>query len=147
VTDAPTASLDAGGPAAVTRQDIRRLLALFYARVREDAVLGPVFTRAVGTSDRAWAAHLARIEEFWAQVVLRDGRYGGNPFQAHLRLLPELEPAMFDRWLGLFGGACAEALETGAALFLARAEAIARSLRLGLFDRLPARPAAPTPPG
>lgn len=133
-----------GVPPPATREDIRRLLALFYARVREDAVLGPVFARAVGDSDRAWAAHLARIEEFWAQVVLRSGRYDGNPFQAHANLLPELEPAMFDRWLGLFRQACAEALEPGAAaLFVDRAEAIARSLRLGLFDRLPARAVPP----
>jgi len=141
VTDTPTTNPD--GP-VVTREDIGRLLALFYARVREDAVLGPVFARAVGTSDQEWAAHLARIEEFWAQVVLRSGRYNGTPFMAHFRLLPELEPAMFDRWLGLFGEACAEALEPGAAaLFRDRAAAIARSLRLGLFDRLPARLAAP----
>lgn len=122
----------------VSRDDIRRLLALFYGRARADAVLGPVFARAVGPAEEAWAAHLSRIEEFWAQVVLRDGRYDGNPLQAHANLLPELEPAMFDRWLRLFGEACAEALEPdAAALFQARAEAIARSLRLGLFDRLP----------
>lgn len=128
----------------VEREDIRRLLALFYGRAREDAVLGPVFARAVGATDEAWAAHLARIEEFWAQVMLRSGRYDGNPLQAHANLLPELESAMFDRWLGLFGEACAEALAPdAAALFLARAEAIARSLRLGLFDRLPAALNAP----
>ena len=126
--------------APVTEGDIRRLLAAFYARVRTDEELGPIFAAAVGTTDEDWAPHLARLQDFWSQVMLRGGRYTGNPYQAHLRLLPELRPEMFGRWLALFDAACAETLPPeAAASFRDRAAAIARSLRMGLFEPLPVR--------
>ncbi len=119
--------------------DIRRLLGLFYGRVRQDAVLGPVFAGAVGTTDEDWARHLARIGDFWSSAMLRSGRYRGDPFSTHARL-PNLEPAMFDRWLGLFHSSCDELFDPSlAGAFRERADRIARSLRIGLFERLPAR--------
>ncbi len=123
----------------ITEQAIHRLVGRFYARARRDELLGPVFARAIGESDAAWAAHLARLSDFWSSVMLTSGRYHGDPFSAHLRL-PALEPAMFDRWLALFGETCAELFEPDVAdAFRERAERIARSLRMGLFERLPAR--------
>jgi hemoglobin len=132
------------GPASsvggrITDEAIHRLVDCFYARARCDEVLGPVFSHAIGESDVAWAAHLARLSDFWCSVMLTSGRYHGDPFSAHLRL-PALEPAMFDRWLALFGETCAELFEPGVAdAFRERAERIARSLRMALFERLPAR--------
>jgi len=133
-----------GASGLVTEDAIRQLLALFYGRVRRDPQLGPVFARAVGTEDADWAPHLARLADFWSSAMLRSGRYHGDPFSMHLRL-PDLEPAMFDRWLALFGESCAEAFEPDLAeAFRERAERIAQSLRMGLFERLPA-PAARRP--
>ena len=133
----------------MTEDGIRQLLAAFYGRVRGDNVLGPVFARAVGTTDADWAPHLARLADFWSSVMLRSGRYHGDPFSAHMRL-PDLEPAMFERWLGLFHETCGELFEPEVAgAFRERAERIARSLRMGLFERLPARagrPEAAPPP-
>ena len=123
-----------------TEEDIRRLLGAFYARVRADDDLGPVFAAAVGTTDEEWAPHLGRLQDFWSQVMLRHhgGRYRGDPFGAHRRLLPELRPEMFARWLALFDAACAETLAPdAAAAFRERAAAIARSLRAGLFGQPP----------
>ncbi len=126
-----------GATGRATEDGIRRLLELFYDRVRHDAQLGPVFARAVGTTDAEWTPHLARLTDFWSSVMLRSGRYHGDPFSVHLRL-PDLEPAMFDRWLALFGESCAEVLEPDAAdAFRERAGRIASSLRMGLFERLP----------
>ncbi len=123
----------------VTEESIHRLAGRFYARARRDELLGPVFARAIGESDVAWAAHLARLSDFWSSVMLTTGRYHGDPFSAHLRL-SALQPAMFDRWLALFGETCAELFEPDVAdAFRERAERIARSLRMGLFERLPAR--------
>ena len=111
----------------------------FYARARRDELLGPVFARAIGESDEAWAAHLARLADFWSSVMLRSGRYHGDPFSVHLSL-SDLEPVMFDRWLALFGETCAEMFDPDLAdAFRDRAERIARSLRMGLFEKLPAR--------
>ncbi len=120
-------------------EEIRRLVDRFYARVRCDAVLGPVFARALGDGGAAWEAHLARLRDFWSSVMLRSGRYHRDPFSAHLRL-PDIAPEMFGRWLTLFGETCAEIFEPEmAAAFYGRAERIACSLRMGLFERLPAR--------
>lgn len=128
-------------PAAAppTEAAISALVETFYAQIRRDPVLGPVFHRAIGEDDAAWAAHLARLKDFWSAMALRTGRYRGNPFAVHLRL-EGLEPAMFDRWLALFGATCDEVLPPHQAdFFRDRAGRIARSLRMGIFERLPAR--------
>lgn len=118
---------------------IRELVSRFYGRIRRDAVLAPVFSAAIGTTDAAWAAHLARLADFWSFVMQGSGRYHGDPFSVHLRL-PDLTPAMFDRWLALFHETCRDVLpREEAAAFGNRAERIARSLRMGLFERMPAR--------
>ena len=53
---------------------ISRLVECFYARVRADAMLGPIFEREIG--DR-WEPHLARMKAFWASVALNAGGYSG----------------------------------------------------------------------
>jgi hemoglobin len=127
------------GVGAEIEAGLPSMLALFYGRVRQDEMLGPVFERAIGTTDAAWAPHLAKLADFWSAVMLRSGRYHGDPFSAHLRL-QGLEPAMFDRWLGLFDAACNDVFRPDVAeAFRERAARIARSLRMGLFERLPAR--------
>jgi len=123
--------------AQLSEDDIRRLVTAFYARVRQDGLLGPVFVGAIGESDAAWERHVARLCDFWSSVMLTSGRYRGDPFSAHLRL-SAISPAMFDQWLALFAETCAELFAPPIAeTFQLRAERIARSLRMGLFERLP----------
>ncbi len=118
---------------------LRELVCRFYGRVRQDPLLAPVFTATLGETDVAWTAHLDRLTNFWSSVMQGSGRYHGDPFSAHLRL-PDLTPVMFDRWLDLFQATCREVLPPEeAAAFGTRAERIARSLRMGLFERMPAR--------
>ncbi len=65
----------------------------------------------------------------------RSGAYHGDPYSAHLRL-PGLTADMFAHWLHLFGANCAARLAPDlAAAFIARAERVARSLRMGIFER------------
>lgn len=128
-----------GSASQLSEEAIRRLVDRFYAQVCRDELLGPVFARTLGESNEAWAAHLARLSDFWSSVMLTSGRYHRDPFSAHLRL-PDIAPGMFDRWLALFGETCAELFEPDVAdAFRERAERIARSLRMGLFERLPAK--------
>jgi hemoglobin len=80
----------------------------FYALAKVDPLLGPV------------------------QAMVGGRGYGGNPFAKHQD--HGIEPAMFDRWLELWG-------QTAKALFapeladrlIQRAELIGRSLKSGLF--------------
>ena len=57
------------GPAHpdITDPDIAKLVATFYARAREDEILGPVFNRAV----HDWDEHIAQITDFWSSIMLR----------------------------------------------------------------------------
>ena len=80
--------------------DIQRLVDAFYARVRGDALLAPVFASRI--PDDHWSAHLDTITRFWTAALLtQDAGYRGNPGAKHLGL--PIEAAHFTRWLSLFG--------------------------------------------
>jgi hemoglobin len=106
---------------------IETLVRAFYARVRQDALLGPVFAAHIVD----WEPHLQRVMQFWSSVLLSSGRYQGNPLQRHAPLA--VDARHFDRWLALFRET-AEALCPPAAAqrFIARAGNIARSLEMGV---------------
>ena len=117
----------------MTEADLQSLVDAFYAKVRRDVVLGPVFDRAVGD----WPEHLEKLGAFWSSVMLTSGRYKGSPMAAHLRQAKAIEPAMFDRWLELWRETAREALaQPDAAAIIAKAERIAESLKLALFFRI-----------
>ncbi len=117
-------------PHAITEDAIATLVDRFYARVRADPLLGPVFARAIGDD---WTAHLGTMRDFWSSVLLKSGRYGGNPLAAHGRL-SGVTPELFDRWLALFGATLAELFAPATAADIrSRAERIAGSLKLAMF--------------
>jgi hemoglobin len=106
---------------------IDRLVHEFYARVRTDTLLGPVFAARI--SD--WDKHLRRMCAFWSSVALMSGDYHGNPMGRHLPLPVDAEH--FDRWLVLFEATAAETCPpVAAAHFVERARRIAQSLELGI---------------
>lgn len=106
---------------------IERVVHTFYARVRVDAWLGPVFEARV----EDWDRHLARMCAFWSSVVLGTGRYEGQPMRLHLPL--PVDGRHFDRWLGLFEATTREVCSPEEAeVFLERARRIASSLELGI---------------
>nr|WP_215906589.1 group III truncated hemoglobin [Phenylobacterium glaciei]QQZ49421.1 group III truncated hemoglobin [Phenylobacterium glaciei] len=104
----------------------------FYATIRADPILGPIFNREVGDD---WHPHLAKLCDFWSSVLLMTGRFKGSPMAAHAAL-PDITPAHFTRWLNLFRQS-AEKLcpPDAAALFVAKSEMIAQSLQLGIAAR------------
>jgi hemoglobin len=55
----------------ITEAMIERLVNTFYAKVRADAVLAPVFDARI----HDWEPHLAQMCAFWSSVVLMTGRY------------------------------------------------------------------------
>jgi hemoglobin len=117
-----------GLAAGVDEAMIRRLVHGFYAKVRRDGVLGPVFDRAVAD----WDEHLAKLCDFWSSVTLMTGRYKGQPMPVHAGI-PEIGPELFARWLALFGETARELCPPeAAALFADRAARIAEGLKLGI---------------
>lgn len=109
----------------ISEEQIAELVDRFYARVRGDEMLGPIFEAAIGDH---WGPHLARMRAFWSSVMLASRTYKGNPMVAHLNL-PRLTREHFDRWLEMWrqttGELCTEA---AGAQFVAKAEMIAERL-------------------
>ena len=124
--------------ATVTEASIVLLVDRFYANVRRDPALGPVFNAAI--ADDAWPAHLATMQRFWSSVMLTSGRYAGNPMAVH-RAVRGLERPMFAQWLALFEATAADLFAPAlAASFAEKARRIARSLEMVLFHRFGTRP-------
>lgn len=115
---------------AITEDLIHELVHTFYAKVRADAQLGPIFDKAIGND---WDPHLEKMCTFWSSVMRMTGRYKGKPMIAHVRQ-KTIRPAHFSHWLDLFTETAQEVCgaEVGA-LFVGRAERIAESLQLGMF--------------
>jgi len=121
----------------LTEDHIASVVNGFYAKVRADPALGPVFTRAI--PDEAWPGHLSIIRDFWSTVMLKSGRYQRNPFSAHQRV-EGISPELFDRWLALWSATCRELLSDVAAdAMTGKAVMIADSLKAGLFLNAPGR--------
>jgi hemoglobin len=85
-------------PARPTERDIERFVHRFYAEVRADPELGPIFDERIGDG---WTAHLSRMVDFWSSILLATGRYAGNPMEKHAAVA-RIESRHYDRWLGIF---------------------------------------------
>lgn len=134
------------GIAGIDEAGLERLVHTFYARVRTDAELGPIFNDAIGD----WPEHLDKLTAFWSSVMLTSGRYKGQPVPAHLKHRDRITPELFQRWLALWGETARELMPpVAAAALVSRATRIAESLQLALFFRLdrqpPNRPASGEP--
>jgi len=106
---------------------IERVVRGFYAKVRQDELLGPVFDARI----KNWEPHLQKMCQFWSSVALMSGRYHGSPMVKHLPL--PVDAAHFDRWLDLFRQTVRELCPpTAQTHFIERAERIAQSLELGI---------------
>ncbi|MFY0617201.1 group III truncated hemoglobin [Shimia sp.] len=115
----------------VTREDIARVVASFYEMVRQHPGLGPVF--AVHVTD--WPKHEAKIIDFWANAILHERSYDGNPLKVH-RDAGNVRPGMFDAWLALFDMTLRRELEPDqAAAWSLLAHRIGRSLRAGVVEQ------------
>jgi hemoglobin len=108
---------------------IERLVRSFYARVRDDAILGPIFAAKI----KDWEPHLEKMFAFWSSVALMSGRYHGQPMARHLPL--PIDARHFDRWLALFAQTAHDVCPRAAAeRFILLSRRIAESLELGLAN-------------
>ena len=79
-----------------SEQEIVQLVHSFYAKVRLDPLLGPIFEQHVAD----WDPHLAQMVDFWSSLLRGTKRFSGAPLSRHM-VLP-LEEKLFHRWLELF---------------------------------------------
>jgi hemoglobin len=117
-----------GAEVGIDEDMISTLVDRFYAAVRLDPLIGPVFEARV----EDWDAHLVKLKAFWSAVVLRTGRYRGSPMPVHVAI-DEISSKHFERWLELFAETAREVCPPdAAALFVDRSHRIGQSLQLGI---------------
>ncbi len=113
---------------------ITRLVHDFYADVRRDPLLGPVFEAAL---QGRWEAHLARMVDFWSTVALGARSYRGNVVASH-RPLGGVTPAHFAAWVRLWAEHTGRAFTPDVAHELQQAaHGVARNLFRAMIGRLP----------
>lgn len=117
--------------ASIDAKQISALVDTFYARIRADDRLGPVFAGRVGDD---WRPHLDKMKAFWRSVLLKTGEYKGKPVPAHFKM-KEVQSDDFRIWLELFQKTAVEVFDEreAADLTLAQARRIAQSLWLAMF--------------
>ena len=80
-----------------TDEDIKILIQNFYAKVRKDELLAPVFNEVI-TGD--WSEHLETMCRFWNTMLLYTRTYNSDPMSKHLPL--PLSNEHFEKWIYLF---------------------------------------------
>jgi len=106
------------------RPALMELLRYFYADVRQQAEIGPIFAAHI----QDWPAHLEKIADFWSGVTGGPARYGGGMPLKHFPL--GLEERHFEAWLGLWQRHCRIRLApVEAAELIAIADTIGQRLR------------------
>jgi hemoglobin len=116
----------------LTAAVIRRVVEAFYAKARQDDVLGPVFNGLV----EDWDAHIEKVGAFWLYATRLDGTYNSRDFMpAHLRHA-QIEASLLPRWLVLFRRTATEICTPGAAeILIDIAERMAASIEMSLARR------------
>lgn len=114
----------------ITATEIDLVTGRFYAKIRQDPTLGPIFKGHIAD----WPTHEAKIAGFWRSAILFERSYTGNPMQAHM-MAGDVRSDHFDGWLTLFD----EVLDTSlppetAAAWSALVHRIGRGLRMGVQD-------------
>ncbi len=88
------------------RQDVELLVHSFYGKVREHAVLGPIFNGVITD----WPLHLEHLSDFWEMILLQSGPGAGkfNPVKVHRdvdrKMDHKITQVHFGNWLELWFG-------------------------------------------
>jgi hemoglobin len=133
-------------PHQITREEISDLVDRFYAKVRLDPEIGPIFNAAIDD----WPGHLSLLKDFWSTVLLTERSYKGDPLSKHLEL--SLDPAHFARWLTLFAETAREVMSTEhAEIIIGKSHRIAENFKAAIACKRGEAPPfsifrAPVPP-
>lgn len=65
-----------------SREEVSLLVNTFYAKIRKDDFLGPIFNGII----KDWDSHLELLTDFWETNLLYKRKYFGNPMHAHVEV-------------------------------------------------------------
>ncbi len=115
-----------------SRADISELVHAFYARIREDDLLGPIFNAHI--PEERWPEHLEKLTDFWETNLFGVAAFKGSPTRAHVQmdynLDHSIEQSHFAHWLKLWHSTI-DARYTGERA--ARAKRAAGNMAVGQF--------------
>ena len=115
---------------SITEQQVSDLVEHFYAQVRQNPRLSGLFDAGMSLQ---WPDHLDRMKAFWRSMLMQTREYGGRPVPAHMKMT-DLQPEDFALWLDLFRQSARTICPpTAAALYIDRAQTVARSLQMAVF--------------
>ncbi len=84
------------------REDVSFLVHTFYAKIRKDEILGPIFNGII----EDWDEHLEKLTDFWESNLFYVRKYYGNPMLAHVSVDQKIggtvESKHFGMWLNLW---------------------------------------------
>lgn len=86
------------------REDVFLLVSIFYAKIKKDDFIGPIFLKAIPESE--WNSHLEKLTDFWETNLFFAKKYKGNPMKVHQKLDVENNYGIiqkhFGKWLELW---------------------------------------------
>lgn len=80
-----------------SREQVIQIVDSFYAKVRKDELIGPIFVEEAKVD---WDEHLPKLYNFWEDLLFGTDNYYGRPFPPHMKF--DLKIEHFERWLKLF---------------------------------------------
>ena len=83
------------------REDIIKLVDVFYDKVKKDNVIGYIFSDIAHVN---WDLHLPRMYDFWENILFFTANYEGNPMTRHKELHQKspMSKVHFQQWNAIF---------------------------------------------
>ena len=114
------------------RTDVFLLVSSFYAQVRRDDLLAPIFNTHIAEDE--WPHHLNKLTDFWVTNLFGVVCFKGNPMRVHQQVDQNLNYTVqqkhFGRWLQIWFSTIDNLFEGQLAQ---RAKDSARRMSTGLF--------------
>ena len=86
------------------RSDVNQLVNVFYAKIRKDHLLGPIFNKHI--AEDQWPEHLSKLTDFWETNLFGIPKFKGNPTAKHRNVDAEMNHSIdqvhFGKWLQLW---------------------------------------------
>lgn len=87
-----------------SRAEIALLVNTFYAEIKKDPMLGPIFNKHI--AEEQWPKHLETLTDFWETNLFGVAKFKGNPTLKHFNVdmnLPKgIKQEHFGKWLQLW---------------------------------------------
>lgn len=87
-----------------SREEIEVLVHRFYDKIRDDALLGPIFNSHIPDED--WPTHLEKLTDFWETNLMGVRKFKGSPSQKHIAVDKNLNyktnQVHFGKWFQLW---------------------------------------------